>query len=224
MAEQPAQQTADGPGRYQRSVGGGVGAMVVLVVCVLAFVGLRSFTRDNVDVTPDAVDYLSAVEQAQDAGAVGVYPPSLPRGWKATSIDFVRPAWGIGMLTDDQKFVGIRQSDDDLSSLLTTYVDGFAVQGDVVSVPGALTELWQEWSDAGGDHAYSASVGQDKVLVYGSASTEDLLTIVRSLTDAPVADSLVLLGRPRGVQPGASPVEPLLAQGRQPFAALPQSQ
>ena len=187
MAEQPAQHTAEGPGRYQRSIGGGVGAMAVLVVCVLAFVGLRSCTRDNGPVTPGAVDYLVAVEQAQEAGKAVVYPPTLPQGWNATSIDFVAvepPAWGIGMLTDDEKFVGIRQGDD-LSSLLTTYVDDFAVQGDIVTVPGALTEQWQEWSDAGGDHAYSASLGGDDVLVYGSASTEDLLTIVRSLTDAP---------------------------------------
>ena len=141
MAEQPAQQTADGPGRYQRSIGGGIGAMAVLVVCVLAFVGLRSCTRDNAEVTPEAVDYLSAVGQAQSAGLAVVYPPSLPHGWTATSIDFVpgkRPAWGIGMLTDDEKFVGIRQADDDLSSLLATYVDADAVQGDTVTVPGAL--------------------------------------------------------------------------------------
>ncbi len=188
MAEQPAQQTADGPGRYQRSIGGGVGAMVVLVVCVLAFVGLRSLTRDNGEVTPEAVDYLSAVEQVQSTGLAAVYPPSLPSGWKATSIDYVpgkRPVWGIGMLTDDGKFVGVRQADENLSSLLTTYVDADPVQGDTVEVPGALTEEWQEWSDDGGDHAYSASLGDDEVLVYGRAPTEDLLTIVRSLTDAP---------------------------------------
>ena len=80
-------------------------------------------------------------------------------GGSRPSIDFVpgeRPAWGIGMLTDDEKFVGIRQADDDLSSLLSTYVDADAVQGDTVTVPGALTAQWQEWSDAGGDHAYSA--------------------------------------------------------------------
>jgi hypothetical protein len=188
VAEQAAKQTADGPGRYQRSIGGGVGAMAVLVVCVLAFVGLRSLTRDNGEVTPEEVDYLSAVDQVQSTGLAAVYPPSLPSGWTATSIDYVpgkRPAWGIGMLTDDGKFVGVRQADEDLSSLLSTYIDADAVQGDTVTVPGALTEEWQEWSDAGGDHGYSASLGETEVLVYGSASTDDLLTIVRSLTDAP---------------------------------------
>ena len=74
-----------------------------------------------------------------------------------------------------------------LATLLETYVDADAAKGDVVSVDGAIVPEWQEWSDAGGDHAYSATVGDTEVLVYGSAPTEDLLTIVRSLTDAPVA-------------------------------------
>ena len=145
-------------------------------------------TDGSSQVTPTAVDYLSAVDQVQSTGLAVVYPPALPSGWTATSIDYVpgkRPAWGIGMLTDDGKFVGVRQADDDLSSLLSTYVDADAVQGDTVTVPGALTEAWQEWSDAGGDHGYSASLGETEVLVYGSAPTDDLLTIVRALTDAP---------------------------------------
>ena len=91
------------------------------------------------------------------------------------------------MLTDDDLFVGVRQADDDLANLLETYVDADAVKGDAVTVEGAIVPEWQEWSDAGGDHAYSATVGDTEVLVYGSAPTEDLLTVVRSLTDAPVA-------------------------------------
>ena len=49
----------------------------------------------------------------------------------------------------------------------------------MVTVEGAIVPEWQEWSDAGGDHAYSATVGDSEVLVYGSAPTEDLLTVVR---------------------------------------------
>jgi Protein of unknown function (DUF4245) len=198
VAEQPAQEpaqeaippTAEGrPGRYQRSIGGGVAAMLVLVLGVLAFVGLRSLTRDNAEVPVDPVDYLSAARAAQGSGLDAVYPPSLPTGWTATSIDFVdggRPAWGIGMLTGDGRFVGVRQEDADVSTLVTDYVDPDAVEGDVAPVSGALAPQWQEWSDAGGDHAFSATVGGDTVLVYGSAPTADLLTIVKSLTDAPL--------------------------------------
>jgi hypothetical protein len=55
----------------------------------------------------------------------------------------------------------------------------------VVTVEGAIVPEWQEWSDAGGDHAVLRHGRRHEVLVYGSAPTEDLLTVVRSLTDAP---------------------------------------
>ena len=188
--ERPDGRPAERSGRYQRSMAGGIGALIVLVLVVLAFVFFRGAFRGNeaVDVTP--VDYLSVVGPAQEAGLPVVYPPSLPDGWTPTSVAFDpgdRPAWGVGMLTDDGKFVGIRQEDDDLDSLLDTYVDEDAAEGETVTVDGAIVAEWQEWSDAGGDHAYAASIGDYEVLVYGSAPTDDLLTVVKSLTDAPLS-------------------------------------
>jgi hypothetical protein len=177
------------PGGYQRTIAGGIGSLIVLVLVVLAFIGFRGLFRDNEAVEPEPVDYLAVVGPAQEAGMRVVYPSSLPDGWIATSVDYDpgdRPDWGVGMLTDDGRFVGLRQADDDLDSLLDTYVDDNPDEGDVVTVEGAIVSEWQEWSDAGGDEAYAASVGEYEVLVYGSAPTEDLLTVVRSLTDAPV--------------------------------------
>ena len=182
------QQAEGRPGRYQRTISGGIGSMIVLVLVVLAFVLFRSVFRDNEAVETEPVDYLSVVGPAQETGFAIVYPPSLPSGWKATSVDYdrgTRPAWGIGMLTDDGKFVGLRQADEDIDSLLDTHVDENAVEGDTVTVDGAIVPEWQQWSDEGGDLAYSATVGDDEVLVWGSAPAEDLLAVVRSLTDAP---------------------------------------
>lgn len=192
-AEQPVGQPQDRPaaGRYQRSIAGGIGSMIVLVAVVLGFVVFRGAFRDNDAVEVEPVDYLAVVGPAQESGVPVVYPPSLPAGWKATSVDFDpgnRPAWGVGLLTDGGKFVGVRQADDDLDSLLDTYVDEDAAQGGLVTVEGALVPQWEEWSDSGGDHAYAASIGDYEVLVFGSAPTEDLLAVVGSLTDAPVAD------------------------------------
>ena len=99
------QQPVGRAGRYQRSIAGGVGSLIVLVVVVLAFVALpcaSSATTTRSSVEP--VDYLAVVAPAQEAGIRIVYPPSLPEGWTATSVDFVpgaRPAFGVGMLTDD---------------------------------------------------------------------------------------------------------------------------
>jgi hypothetical protein len=188
--QQQAERPEGRPGRYQRSIAGGIGSLIVLVVVVLAFVFFRGVFRDNGAVEVDPVDYLAVVGPAQQARMRVVYPPSLPSGWKATSVDFdpgERPAWGVGMLTDDGKFVGVRQEDSSLDSLLDANVDEDAVEGDTVTVEGAIVPEWQEWSDEGGDHAYAASVGDYEVLVFGTASTDDLLTIVRSLTDAPLA-------------------------------------
>ena len=188
--ERPEGRPAERPGRYQRSIAGGIGSMIVLVLLVLAFVLIRGALRDNDAVDVEPVDYLSVVGPAQEAGLRVVYPRSLPEGWTPTSVSFDpgdRPAWGVGMLTDDGKFVGVRQEDVDLDSLLDTYVDEDAVEGGTVTVDGAIVPEWQEWSDAGGDEAYAASIGDYEVLVYGSAPTEDLLTIVRSLTDTPLS-------------------------------------
>jgi hypothetical protein len=166
--------------------------MIVLVLLVLAFVVFRGLFRDNDEVEQEPVDYLEAVGAAQQAGATLVYPPGLPTGWKATSIQYdpgPRTAWGLGMLTDDGKFAGVRQEDADLSTLLSTYVDENPVQGKTVTIDSAVASRWEEWSDAGGDHAYAARVGDDEVLVYGAASVEDLRTLVESLTEAPVTQS-----------------------------------
>lgn len=183
------EQRSEGrPDRYQRTISGGIGSMIVLVLLVLAFVLVRGALRDNEAVELEPVDYLSIVGPAQDTGFAIVYPASLPTGWKATSVDYdrgERPSWGVGILTDEGKYVGLRQDDADLDELLEVHVDEDPVAGDTITVDGAIVPEWQAWSDDGGDHAYAASVGDYEVLVYGTAPVEDLLAVVRSLTDAP---------------------------------------
>ena len=41
-----------------------------------------------------------------------------------------RPAWGIGMLTDDGRFVGVRQEAADVDELIPEFVDPDAEPGD----------------------------------------------------------------------------------------------
>ena len=68
----------EGGGRYDRSAGGLVIAMVVTVAAVVAFVVFRSLLSTDVEIEPDTVDYLEKVQQAQDAGLSPVYPATLP--------------------------------------------------------------------------------------------------------------------------------------------------
>jgi len=175
------------PGRYQRSAGGMIGAMIILVLIIGAFVIFRSLTRAEVETRPDAVDYLETVGYAHDADLDVAYPEELPEDWLATRVDLGSAgnrAWGLTMLTQEGAFAGLRQDDEELSALLETYVDQDTTEREPVEVAGSVATRWQTFTDSGGDTAFAARAGpQDEwVLVYGSATPDQLLVLIDSLT------------------------------------------
>ena len=172
------------PGRYQRSFSGMIGALVVLLLVIGGFVAFRAVTRDDLEVEVETVDYLETVGFAQDGDLTVVYPPTVPSGWKATSVD-AEPGreWSIGFLTPDG-FAGIQQSDESSSTVVETYVDEDATEGDPVTIAGSE---WETWTDEGGDVGYLGEVDGQQVLVYGSASPESLRTLAASLTTDPLS-------------------------------------
>jgi hypothetical protein len=185
------------PSRYDRSFGGLLAAMVVTVLFVAAYIGFRALTRDQPDVEPK-VDYLSCVAYLQEADVTVAFPVDLPAGWTATSINFERgtpPQWRIGMLTDDQEFVGVVQGQADVEELLHTYVDKTPIQRDDATPDNTVgATSWQTWSDAGGDHALSTVLDSgplagQTLLVYGSAPLGDQEALLGRLTLDPVAAS-----------------------------------
>lgn len=206
VAQGGAQGSAEGaegptgkPGRYQRSAGGMVGAMLLLLLVIGAFVAFRALTRDDVAVEPDHVDYLAIVRTYQESGVEVVYPTSLPKDWQATGAE-VTPGkqldWSLRTLTPEGEFAGVRESTRELDALITTYVDEHAERGDDVTIDSAVAGTWQQWSDAGGDTAYAArlSPGLDPsrpswVLVFGSATPEQLRELAGRLTQDPVPRS-----------------------------------
>jgi hypothetical protein len=173
------------PSRYTRSFGGMTGALIVTVIAVLAFVAWRGLFRTDVDDTPVAVDWQESVELAEQAGLQVVHPRELPAGWIATSVDLSAgddPRWGMGVLTDDGRFVGIRQQDASVDALVELYVDEKAESGEDATVASEITDTWQTWSDEGGDRGYSTEIGDEALLVYGSAPVEDIEAYVGLLT------------------------------------------
>ena len=173
------------PSRYNRSFGGMTGALIVTVLFVVAFVTWRGLFRTDTDDTPVAVDWQESVELADQAGLEVVRPRELPAGWVATSVDLSAgddPRWGLGVLTDDGDFVGIRQQDTSVDALVEQYVDEKAEAGEDASVDSEITDTWQTWSDPGGDHGWSTEVGDDVVLVYGSAPVADIEAYLGLLT------------------------------------------
>lgn len=197
VSDQPAATPPEQPSRYNRSFGGLLAAMAVTVLFVAAYVGFRALTRDQPDIEPESVHYLSCVADLQAADTTVAYPVALPAGWIDSTVAFSRgtpPSWRMGILTDRGEFVGVVQEQDRLSDLLSTYVDKAPKQGADASPENGLgVTAWQTWSDSGGDHAFSAELeagplAGETLLVYGSAPVADQEALIGLLTLDPLRD------------------------------------
>lgn len=186
--------TSEGrPGRYQRSAGGLAVALVVTVVAVLALLGVLRIFRSDLEVDPERVDYLDTVEGLQDSGLSPAYPATLPEGWIATAAGVPTDddvLFELNLLTDDDRFVGVREAaDTSVLTLVTAHVDDDATETEPYRAEGSVARDWQGFEDGGGDTAYAAEVGGRVVLVYGSAPAADLQQVVEQLTREPVPAS-----------------------------------
>jgi len=179
------------PGRYPRTAKGMLGAMVITVLAVVGFVGFLALFRDEPDIEPEEVDYLEIVGLAQEADLQPVYPAELPEGWIATRAEVSpdeQPDFDLTLLTDDEEFVGVVWSDEDVDDLLAERVDDEDVEdADSLATSGSVAPEWEGYADPGGDLAYAATVRGRTVLVYGSASEEELQSVVALLTTAPLS-------------------------------------
>lgn len=177
------------PGKYQRSAGGLVAALLVTVVAVGGLLWFLGLFRPDIGVRTGEVDYLQIAGEAQDARLAPVYPRSLPEGWVATAYDVTAmdpTMLEIRMLTDEERFVGLHQEETSAADLVYRYVDDDATPTDIYEVRGSVANAWQGYEDEGGDTAYVAEVGDQTVLVWGSASPEELRDLIGRLTTEPV--------------------------------------
>jgi hypothetical protein len=172
------------PGRYQRSSNGLIGALIVTLLAIGAFVLLWSLTRAEVEVVPEPVVFTAAAAAAREAGFDVVAPGELPDGWIATAVDLEQsdpPLWGMSLLTDDDKFVGLRQETEPVQDLVELNIDEDAQEGDPLELDSVVGSTWRTWTDDGGDAGYSIEYGDQVVLVYGSATAEDLQELITRL-------------------------------------------
>ncbi|WP_168929721.1 DUF4245 family protein [Nocardioides sp. GY 10127] len=176
------------PGRYKRSTNGLVASMVVLVVVVVAAWQAFGLFRTEPTVTGSDVSYSDVVGSFAYADGTWVYPSALPDGWRLNADPLVPTAEGlldIAMLTSNDTFVGVHVEDEDVEDLLETLVDTAAHEQGTWTLPDApagVPSTWKVWTDEGGDTAYTATIGtggrKKTVVVYGSASTEDLQQVL----------------------------------------------
>jgi hypothetical protein len=109
-----------------------------------------------------------------------VAPDSLPAGWRATSAEFVpEPGrWHLGLLTDEDRYVGLEQSRRPVEKMIETYVDPEAVRGREVEVDG---EPWRTWTDGAGDTALVRVEDGVTTLVVGTPELDVLVDFVETL-------------------------------------------
>jgi hypothetical protein len=169
-----------------------VGALLVTVLAVIAFVLFRGLIRDDSATPVRAVDYVTAVKAARaDQQLLVLAPDRLPLGWKMTSATYAdgpSPAWHLGALTADTKYVGVEESRSSIEDLVEEHVDAAAERGKDVAIRG---ETWQTWTDAGGDYAVARSLAAgegrtESVLVVGTAPEQQIRDFAGTLKGGPV--------------------------------------
>ena len=179
------------PGSYQRSTRGMLAALVVVVVGVAAYVGLRGLVQNNTATPVPNVHYRGWAHSGRVDGKLDVMVPGpMPRGWRATSASYLTgsdPHWHLGLLTDQGRYVGIEESWAGASAMARQYVDTSAARHGTVTVGG---RRWTVWTDQGGDYALvgtrpSRVKGRpETVLVVGDAGPAVIRRLTASLHPA----------------------------------------
>jgi low affinity Fe/Cu permease len=171
-------------GRYPRTFGGMVGAMVVLVALVLVWVGFRALTSSQPATPVQRIDYAQEVPLARKAANFRLLaPPRLPAGWHATTVTFtdtVPQHWHLGVLTARDRYVGLEQAQQPRGSMVAAYVAKDASRGAPVQVGG---HTWSTYTDSQGDLALvrRGARGTTTLVVGHDVPRSDLLDYVASL-------------------------------------------
>lgn len=104
-----------------------VGVLVLVIVAIWGFSKL--FTQKPDSPTP-SVDYASTVKSARPAADFPLLaPPSLPAGWKATSVRFSPQSWHLGVLTRVGDYIGLEQAKISVDRAVDEFAKGSKTAG-----------------------------------------------------------------------------------------------
>jgi len=181
--------TSDEPGPSPRPsyIGDALRTTAVLLLIIAFLAGAqRLLSRPGEGDPVPPVDYVAKWEAARDVAPFEVLaPPRLPEGWRATSVRYVPgddATWHIGVLTDEDKYVGIEQAVGGVEVLLDEFAAGADSEGNV-DLGGAEWELLRQ----GDETTLVRDDGGSATLVTGDAGQADVELVAGSLSAGPPA-------------------------------------
>ncbi|MFT4300073.1 MAG: DUF4245 domain-containing protein [Aeromicrobium sp.] len=172
-----------GSSRGNPSMGDIVRSVGVLAVIVLALWGLGLLITHTPDDPVSDVDYATTADSARQAATYGLLAPAdLPEGWRANGVRFTpgsTQAWHLGVLTDEDRYIGLEQDKRPLDDVLEEHAEG-AKQAGMVEIDGVT---WQRFDGPKDRITLVRETPEVTTLVTTStAPVEDLRTFIGTLT------------------------------------------
>lgn len=161
-----------------------VRSIVVIGVIILALFGFGKLFTSTPEQTVSTVDYQQVVQQARTATDVPLLAPkSLPAGWRATSARFDSGpddvgTWHLGVLTDDDEYVGVEQTPLSIDRAVDRWASGSEESGSA-QVAG---QVWSVRAGPDDRITYVLREGDSTTLINGTVSQAQLEDYISSLS------------------------------------------
>lgn len=152
-------------------------AVIGLIVLGLYAFG-KFFTQEPESPTP-AVDYATIVDQVRPVADFKVLAPSsLPKGWKANRASYDIEGWHLGVLTDDEDYIGLDQSKVSVGRAVERFADGSKADGSA-DIDG---ETWSVRKGPEDRTTYVRRDGDVTTVVIGTPSRRVIEDYITSLS------------------------------------------
>jgi hypothetical protein len=171
--------SSSGSSRGNPAMGDVLRTVAVLGVIVLGLWGIGLFFTVTPETPVETVDYAEAVESARPVAEFPLLAPeSLPDGWRATSARFEPSSWHLGVLTDDDEYIGLEQVTSGAAAAVSRFAEGSEAAGDV-EIDG---ETWQRRTGPKGRTTLVREADGVTTLINASAPFEEVERYVSSLS------------------------------------------
>lgn len=168
--------------RGNPALGDIVRTVAVLAVVVLALFALARLLFFQPVEPARAVDYRAPLAQARKVAPFDVLAPArLPARWRATTVTYEpgpKGRWHLGVLTDDEDYVGLEQSPVAAATLLRRFSPDTRADG-TAQIGG---KTWMQRTSDDGETTYLRTLGDATVLITGRATPAQLRAYAASLT------------------------------------------